>query len=194
LNVKSCGCLFEENKKNFIRLLKPKICESCGKHYLSATHNVKYKKTQNLCKKCGQDWRNKKNYKKYYRMARTKVGKVPYKRYKYSNNTSGVLGVYYRKDSGMWRARIGEGYNLINLGTYPTKREAIKARKDAEKGIFPVKWKPKGYYWSESKKRFIVEKAYNGKKYYIGSFADENEAAVAVEEADGRVKAGLSPK
>lgn len=48
------------------------------------------------------------------------------------NNTSGILGVRYRKDRDKWYAEIKSNGERINLGSYITKEEAIKARLDAE--------------------------------------------------------------
>ena len=47
-------------------------------------------------------------------------------------NTSGVTGVYWRKDSKQWRALIYvDGVN-INLGNFVEFHEAVNARKNAE--------------------------------------------------------------
>ena len=50
----------------------------------------------------------------------------------YANNKSGVTGVYFRKDSGQWRAAIGSGSTRISLGSFKTKELAIEARLAAE--------------------------------------------------------------
>lgn len=50
----------------------------------------------------------------------------------HTTNTSGVSGVYYRKDSGRWRAKIMVDNKQINLGTFKNKDDAIAARKEAE--------------------------------------------------------------
>ena len=49
-----------------------------------------------------------------------------------STNTSGVTGVYFRKDTKRWCACIRKNYKKIALGCFATKDEAIKARKEAE--------------------------------------------------------------
>ncbi|WP_436672052.1 hypothetical protein [Lactiplantibacillus plantarum] len=46
--------------------------------------------------------------------------------------SSSIQGVGYRKDTGKWRAYIGNK----NLGTFLTKQEAIAARKTAEQKYF----------------------------------------------------------
>lgn len=51
---------------------------------------------------------------------------------KHKTNTSGVSGVYYRKDSNRWRARIMVDDKAISLGTFKNKDDAIAARKEAE--------------------------------------------------------------
>lgn len=53
-----------------------------------------------------------------------------------ANNTSGVTGVRFRKERNKWEARIRVSYNIIVLGQFATKEEAIKARKQAEKKYF----------------------------------------------------------
>lgn len=55
---------------------------------------------------------------------------------KQSNNKSGIPGVSWRNDSNSWRAQIWVHKKAINLGTFKTKEEAIKARKEAEKKYF----------------------------------------------------------
>ena len=52
---------------------------------------------------------------------------------KRSTNTSGTVGVYFRKDTQKWVAVIRNNYKKIYLGTYKEKEAAIKARKEAEK-------------------------------------------------------------
>lgn len=51
------------------------------------------------------------------------------------NNTSGVTGVWFRKDTKKWVAEIKKDYKKICLGCYKTKEEAVLARKKAEKEI-----------------------------------------------------------
>lgn len=48
------------------------------------------------------------------------------------NNTSGILGIRYRKDRNKWYAEIQSNGEKINLGSYITKEEAIRARLNAE--------------------------------------------------------------
>lgn len=51
---------------------------------------------------------------------------------KRANNTTGVNGVYYRKDRNKYVARIKVNYKSINLGSFDTLEEATKTRKNAE--------------------------------------------------------------
>ena len=49
---------------------------------------------------------------------------------KYKNNSTGVSGVYFEKESSRYRARIGHGKNTIYVGRFPTllmAKEAIEA-------------------------------------------------------------------
>ena len=52
------------------------------------------------------------------------------------NNTSGVSGVWFRKDTNKWVAEIKKDYKKISLGCYATKEEAIEARKKVEEEIY----------------------------------------------------------
>ncbi len=51
-------------------------------------------------------------------------------------NTSGVKGVYWHKNKQKWQANIQVDNKLLYLGIFPSKQDAIKARKDAEKKYF----------------------------------------------------------
>src|SRR3990167_9599874 len=39
------------------------------------------------------------------------------------NNTSGVKGVYLRKDTKKWEAKIGNKYKMLTIGIFPTFQE-----------------------------------------------------------------------
>lgn len=52
------------------------------------------------------------------------------------NNTSGHTGVSYRPQRKSWRAYIMVDRKQIGLGHYPTKEEAIKARREGERKYF----------------------------------------------------------
>lgn len=51
-------------------------------------------------------------------------------------NRNGVKGIFFDKSKNKWRARIGINCKTINLGSFKTQQEAIKARKKAEKKYF----------------------------------------------------------
>lgn len=53
-----------------------------------------------------------------------------------SNNTSGVTGVYWRKNRDRWVADIMVNYKNIHLGSYDKFEDAVKARKEAEDKYF----------------------------------------------------------
>ena len=53
-----------------------------------------------------------------------------------SNNTSGAIGVSFRKDRNKWRATIQKDGKLIHLGYFETKEGAIEARSKAEETYF----------------------------------------------------------
>lgn len=48
------------------------------------------------------------------------------------NNTSGVVGVYWRKDRMKWRACIEANGVQMHLGTFDTRDEAVEARRKAQ--------------------------------------------------------------
>ncbi len=52
------------------------------------------------------------------------------------NNTSGILGVRFRKDRNKWYSELQVNNKTIRLGSYLTKEEAIKARKNGEEKYF----------------------------------------------------------
>ena len=49
------------------------------------------------------------------------------------NRSKEGIGVFYREDRGTWLATIGIDGKSIQLGTYPTKQEALSARHGAKK-------------------------------------------------------------
>ena len=53
-----------------------------------------------------------------------------------SNNTSGVMGVGYDKESNKWRARIGLNGKRKNLGRYDNFGDAVVVRLNAEKEYY----------------------------------------------------------
>lgn len=56
-------------------------------------------------------------------------------RSKQGNNTSGVTGVTWDKNSNKWDAFIKVEYQMIHIGLYSRKEDAIRARLEAEKEI-----------------------------------------------------------
>lgn len=57
-------------------------------------------------------------------------------RSKQSNNTSGIVGVYWHKRDQTWEAGIGINNKYIHLGCFSNKIDAIKTRLKAEKEYF----------------------------------------------------------
>ena len=60
------------------------------------------------------------------------MGNVP----KYRNNKSGLKGVTWRGDKGMWRANITINYRSIHLGYFLTKEQAYAAYLAASQETF----------------------------------------------------------
>jgi hypothetical protein len=52
------------------------------------------------------------------------------------NNISGIIGVFFHKRNKRWAVQICVDYQQIYLGSYKTKKEAIKVRLQAEKEYF----------------------------------------------------------
>ena len=53
-----------------------------------------------------------------------------------SNNTSGIIGVRFRKDRNKWYAELQVDGVTHRLGSYVTREEAIKARLEGELKYF----------------------------------------------------------
>lgn len=53
-----------------------------------------------------------------------------------TRNTSGVLGVYWRKENNCWAAKIRFNYRLIHLGYFANFDDAVAARLAAEQKHF----------------------------------------------------------
>lgn len=49
------------------------------------------------------------------------------------NSTSGVLGVNWNAQRERWVARIGNGNERVNLGSFANFEDAVSARREAEK-------------------------------------------------------------
>ncbi len=63
-------------------------------------------------------------------------GKNMWNKSEYKNNTSGIKGVNFKKDKGLWVARIQVGKDRIFLGSSKDKAVAEKLRLEAEKKYF----------------------------------------------------------
>ena len=67
---------------------------------------------------------------------------------KQHNNTSGVIGVCWKKNENKWKAQIVVNNKQISLGYYQNKEEAIKRRLEAEKKYFG-EFAPQKYLYEE---------------------------------------------
>jgi hypothetical protein len=59
-----------------------------------------------------------------------------YDKPKQSNNTSGRTGVYWRKDRGVWMAKIFKEGRRVHIGSFATVEDASAAREKAEKEFY----------------------------------------------------------
>lgn len=66
----------------------------------------------------------------------TRLCQINGKRKVNKNNASGVTGVHFDKERGMWVAQITFQRQCHNLGRFKTMEEAINARKAAEEEFF----------------------------------------------------------
>ena len=66
----------------------------------------------------------------------TRLCQINGKRKVNKNNASGVTGVHFDKERGMWVAQITFQRQCHNLGRFKTMEEAINARKAAEEEYF----------------------------------------------------------
>lgn len=122
-----------------------------------------------------------------------------------SKNTSGFKGVGFRKDSGLWRARISVNGKRITLGHFNTAEEAAIAYNEAAenekfygafarlnkisnfqkpdiKTLKPGNFNTSGFRGVsliKSQNRFRSTIQVNQQKIYIGSFKTAEEAAKA---------------
>lgn len=74
------------------------------------------------------------NRKQNLRIANKKVNSI--NRDLQSNNTTGHAGVHFNKKNGKWNARVKVNGKVIWLGSFPTKEEAIAARKAGEEKYY----------------------------------------------------------
>lgn len=55
---------------------------------------------------------------------------------RYAGCSSGFAGVFYRKDSGKWRASIHKDGVKYNLGTHKNLYDAVEARLEGELQVY----------------------------------------------------------
>lgn len=118
------------------------VCD-CGKETLVSRCDLLNGSTKScgclLVEKCSKQlekirpitskWHKENNWKEGTGLSRL-TAKTP------NNNTSGVKGVAWDKNRGLWIATIGFKSRLIYIGRYETIEEASKARQKAEKIYF----------------------------------------------------------
>lgn len=149
--TRSCGCLVGTGligKKYGQLLVKSKIkdtdryicvCLICGKETKRAYMSLIQGDTQK-CEECAN--KNRSEVMKKYFIEGTYVNSIRLNKKPGEANTSGVVGVYWDKLRQKWTAEIVFKKKKYYLGRYTRKKEAIQARKQAEKEIFGdfLKW------------------------------------------------------
>ena len=91
-----------------------------------------------------------KKYKKYQEFVASReiVNINGLNRHNFNNmklsNTSGVTGVYWQKNIQKWNARIIINGTVINLGYFINFKDAVQARKNAEKKYLSTFWNKEG--------------------------------------------------
>ena len=131
-HTKSCGCLFAytKNKKNYWECK----CD-CGNTCFVPTTYL----TTGVTISCG--CKNEENRAALPNLDRglvdgTMLCGIKKDRKLNKNNTSGVRGVRFDKDRGLWVAQIMFQRKAHILGRFKTKREAVKARLAGEEEYF----------------------------------------------------------
>ena len=146
-HTKSCGCLKNKIKdltgKKFGRLTVISFdgrrnnktywkCKcDCGNDCIASTSCL----TSGAVTSCGcKNEENKANIRTIDKglVDGTRISAISKSRKINKNNTSGYIGVSYSKDKKKWVAQITFQRKNHLIGRFSTKREAIKARKEAE--------------------------------------------------------------
>ena len=65
------------------------------------------------------------------------------------NNSSGIIGVGWSKSMSKWRSRIQVNYNVIELGFFVNKDEAIIARLQAELEYYGLEFAPQRHLFEQ---------------------------------------------
>ena len=101
--------------------------------------NITYKATDvltnpsiNMCSECADKYTTDQMRENLRFFEGTQIGKLTVD-IQASNNAAGVRGVYYDKKYNKYRVRIKVKYKLLNIGSYSTLEDAIKAREEAQK-------------------------------------------------------------
>lgn len=110
------------------------ICRcTCGRISVVPQHLL----TTNRKKSCGcmPRFSGRRKGKCKYLLNGTNITKIK-KKEAYKNSSSGIRGVYQRRNTNAWVAAIRLSGRLIHLGTFSNEQEAMAARERAEKKYF----------------------------------------------------------
>ena len=75
-------------------------------------------------------------------------------RTKQSNNKSGFIGIYWDKQTSMWRSQIKINKKIITLGRYQNIEDAVKTRLYAELKYFGEEFAPQRHLFDEYNIKF----------------------------------------
>lgn len=143
--TQSCGCLVGTGLigKKFGQLLVRErventdryncVCLICGKETERAYISLIQGDTQK-CEECAN--KNRLNSLKKCYVDQTYVNSIRLNKKPGEANTSGIVGVYWDKSRQKWTAEIMFKKKKYFLGRYTRKKDAIQARKEAEKRIY----------------------------------------------------------
>lgn len=154
-HTKSCGC----GKRHFKDIKGQRFGRLVALEYLGTEKKSNYFVTKWKCKcDCGNECvvnlsslnsgytvscgckneENKSNIKTIDsgHIDGTQISNIKVNRKLNKNNSSGVTGVTYDKRRKKWAAQITFKNKGYSLGRYPKKRDAIRARKEAEECFF----------------------------------------------------------
>jgi hypothetical protein len=120
---------------------------------------------------------------------------------KHKESSSKYTGVYWVEEKQKWYSGIHVNKTKIHLGQFDTEIEASKYYEDALVSLSknePIKIKRsqwssvhKGVTWDKKRQKWAAAKEVKGKKYHLGRFDNELDAAEAYKKAQQNIDNGI---